>query len=160
MMRLLRYLFLILGLGTLIALPGEHVSSAPSTTVNLTMSNPYCYQSVVERGGCYINVRSITASGSDLGFDHLDISINGKVRARMQTFFETTAYFSENLLGQGLEVSCGGPNAGGDPAFGNLYTVTVQAYASGASVAFDSAPVYCPYYKGQPYLPLLLLIEQ
>ena len=154
-MRFLNNLFLIAALGVLLWLADEHVVAAPLATISLTVNNPDCAQSQVETGACYINLRNMSATGSDSSFDHVDVSINGKVRLRMQNFFESASYFSEDMLPQGLKVSCGGPNASGNPNYGKLYSVTIQPYMGTVLGPTDTANVYCPYFKGQINLPLI-----
>ncbi len=86
-------------------------------------------------------------------FSRIEISIEGKVRLRMQSFFESSAYLSESMLGSGLKVPCGGPNASGVPGFGKVYSVQLTGYTIPGSPVTDIANVTCPYYEGKIFLP-------
>ena len=152
-MRPLRVLFLLIGIGLVMALAGEPVWAAPATGVVLTVNNPYCVQPTVKTGACYINLRSLSAYTTDSSFTRVEISINGKVRLRLQSFFESSAYLSDRMLGNGLQVPCGGPNASGNPAYGRIYPVTIIGYSSNSPSTTDIATVTCPFYDGKTYVP-------
>jgi hypothetical protein len=156
-MRALRILLMLFAAGLVLALPGDRGQAAPQATLTVTMSNPACVQSPANSGTCYVIIRGITATASDQSFTNLDISIDGQVRARVQTFFESTAYVYHNMFGRGLLVSCGRPNEGGNPAFGHRYQVAFNGYlaSSGVPAASGTALVYCPYYEGKVYLPIV-----
>ena len=140
-----------------VALSGDPVHAAPQATLSVTMSNPACVQALANAGTCYLIIRSINASASDSSFTGLDISIDGKVRARIQTFFETTAYATDRMFGRGFLVTCGRSNAGGDPNYGRQYRVDYKGYLFGstAPAASGTASVYCPAYDATVYLPLV-----
>ena len=148
---------LLLALGLGVALAGDSVQAAPQTTLSVSMSNPACVQAPINSGSCYIIIRSLTASASDTSFTNLDIVIDGQVRARLQTFFESTFNATSAMFGQGLQVTCGRTGTSGDPAYGLLHQVAYKAYLFGNSTpaAFGAASVYCPAYDGIVYLPLI-----
>lgn len=149
-MRILRFLPLVLVLGLLLAIPGGNISAA---TVSLDITNPVCVQSQTDTSTCYIKAFSIDAYGSDTSFSQLRVFVDGKLRVNMQGFFEANAYLSSDMLGDGLAVSCGGPNASGDPNFGKFYTMYVTASMGDGANTWGSAQVRCPYYEGKTYLP-------
>ena len=128
-----------------------------AATLSVTMSNPTCVQAAADSGNCYIVIRSINAVASDQSFTNLDISIDGKVRARLQPFFETTFNLTNRMFGPGLMVPCRRSNNGGDPAYGHLYQVSYKGYLAGSTglAAFGTASVYCPYYQESIYLPIV-----
>ena len=132
-MRMVRsFLLMILLLGLTSALAGESVHAAPQA-VTMTVSNPYCVQDVETSGACLINLRYFYASTSDSSFNHIEVAINGKVRAYMIGFFEKSAYLNYAMLGKGLKVACGGKNASGIPDMGLQYAVTFSGFATGSS---------------------------
>ena len=151
-MRILRSLLSLLGIGLIVALAGEPVRAAPAA-LTMTVSRPYCMQASPPSGTCFINVGSFNASTSDSTFSHIEISIDGKVRMRMQSFFENSASMSYLMLGEGLKVSCGGPNASGVPGFGRVYAVKLTGYTTIGSPVTDIANVTCPFYEGKTFLP-------
>ena len=155
-MRVMRTLLLVLiMLGLMQALTYEPVHTAPQA-VTMTVSNPYCVQDVETAGSCLINLRYFYASTTDSSFNHIEIAINGKVRANMSGFFENSAYLTGPMLGNGLKVACGDKNVSGIPDMGRQYVVTLSGFATGSSPVVDSANVTCPYYQGKIYLPLLM----
>jgi hypothetical protein len=153
-MRSLRILILLLGIGLVVALTGEPARAAPAA-LTMTVSNPYCMQPVIQSGACYINVGYFYASTTDSSFSRIEISIDGKVRMRMASFFENSAYLTGAMLGDGLKVACGGQNASGVPGFGRVYSVNLTGYATTGSPVTDIANVTCPFYEGKTYLPVV-----
>ena len=154
-MRLMRtFLLVMIILGLTQALAYKPVHTAPQA-VSMTVSNPYCVQDVNTAGSCRINLRYFYASTTDASFSHIEIAIDGKVRARMNGFFENSAYLTGPILGDGLKVACGGKNVSGVPDMGRQYAVTLTGFATGSSPVVDIANVTCPYYQGETYLPLI-----
>lgn len=155
-MRVMRtFLLVMIILGLTQALAYEPVHTAPQA-VTMIVSNPYCVQDVETAGSCLINLRYFYASTSDSSFSHIEIAINGKVRANMSGFFENSAYLTGPMLGNGLKVACGGKNISGIPDMGRQYVVTLSGFATGSSPIVDSANVICPYYQRKTYLPVLM----
>lgn len=149
-MRALRFLLVVLTLALLVLIPSGNSTAA---SISLVISNPLCEQPKADSSTCYIKMRSATAYGSDTSFSNLQVFIDGKLRLNMQGFFESNAYFTEEMLSRGLAVSCGRPNDGGDPNFGKNYTVLVKAAMYDGANTWGSAQVRCPYYDGKVYLP-------
>jgi len=148
------FLLMVITLGLTQALAYESVHTAPQA-VSMTVSNPYCVQDVETAGSCLINLRYFYAFTTDSSLSHIEIAINGKVRANMSGFFENSAYLTGPMLGNGLKVACGGKNISGIPDMGRQYVVTLSGFATGSSPVVDSANVTCPYYQGKTYLPIL-----
>ncbi len=160
-MRALKISLVLLALSLSAVRSDEAVRAAPqatpSATLAVTMSDPTCVQAAAVPGACYIVIRSINASASDTSYTGLDIAIDGKVRARIQPFFETTTYLNDRMLGRGLMVTCGRPNASGDPNYGRQYQVSYAGYLIGSSTpaVSGSASVFCPAYESKVYTPLV-----
>lgn len=153
-MRAVKIFLWVLGLATALYLRGEP-TQVDAQAVTLLVSNPACVQSATRPGACYITVRSISASSSDPNFNRIEISIDGKTRLRMTAFFETSIYFSGQMLGKGLQVTCGRPNASGVAGYGRIYPVNISAFVTGSSPITDIANVTCPAYESITYLPLI-----
>jgi hypothetical protein len=154
-MRALRIILMTLGLGLVMLLAGEPNRVSSQVGLTMTVNNPYCVQAEPASGVCLINVRNFYAVSSDPNFAYTVITINGKVRMRMTGFFETSAYLTDRMLGRGLQVTCGLPNASGIPGYGLQYQVGLIANFYGGSPVTDTAIVTCPYYQGKNYLPAL-----
>ena len=155
-LRLRRPLFLLLGLLLVAQFPGEAVRAAPlnTTSVSVNMSNPSCVQ-IRSSGTCAIQFGSLLASGSDTSFSRLEVMVNGKLRAYMGGFFESTAYLAYPMVPGGLAVACGRSNASGSSNYGRAYVLSANAYMVDGTSASDSMTVFCPAYDGVTYLPLI-----
>lgn len=154
-MRTFRLVFLGVMLLALLLLPPLQ-SSAQSSSVSLQMQNPVCVQSSLNSGTCYIRMRSVSAVGSGSSLSRLQVFVNGKLRANLGGFFENSGYIVGNMFGSGFVVSCGGKNASGNPNFGQSYTLQVVATLADNNWAGGSTTVFCPYYEGKSFLPLLV----
>ncbi len=154
-LKLKHYLMLSLCLVLVLLFPGEPAQAAliQASTVTIQMSNPACVEAVLASGSCSIEFNSLTASGSDTSFSRIELSVNGKLRLIMNGFFESSAYFTEPMLPGGLKVVCGRPNAGGQPIYGNSYSISANAYMAGGTSASNSTTVFCPAYDGKTFLP-------
>jgi hypothetical protein len=121
-----------------------HGLSAQSTSLTLTVSNPYCTASQPQINRCSINIRSVSVNASDSNFYRIVVSIDGKVRLVENTFFETSTYYNHGMAPDDLAVVCGLDGQGGNAGFGLTHTVNISAYVSGSSPLVDSAAVTCP----------------
>jgi hypothetical protein len=153
-MRTMRALLVITGLLILVFSGQPSQASSPAST-SLAISNPTCHQSISNTANCFINFRTLYATSDDSSFGHLEIAIDGKVRAYYSAFFETSISGYYTMLGDGLQVTCGLPNAGGDPKSGNIYPVEVSIFLGDASYLTDTANVTCPSYVSIIQLPLV-----
>lgn len=152
-MRQYRLLSLLICLFILLICTSGSARTAAPDAVSLTVSNPYCAQAAPSSSTCLINVRNISATSSDSNFRGVQITIDGKTRAFFSTFFETSVFINEQMMGKGLEVACGGPNASGLPGYGLQYNVGISAIISGSSSTSDTSIVNCPYFEARVYLP-------
>jgi hypothetical protein len=155
--RLLRPLFLVLGLLLIAQFPDEVVRAAPlqATSISLSMSNPSCVQVQATSGACTLQLGYLVASGSDPSFSRLEVLVDGKLRMYMGGFFESSAYLIPQMLPGGLSVACGRSNSSGKPDYGKAYSVAAKAYMVDGTSASDSMTVFCPAYDGVTYLPLI-----
>lgn len=150
----LREALVVLSLALAMIVPAANAAPIPTATLNLGMSNPSCAEASPQTGMCTLQIRSLTAVGSaGSSLSNVELSVNGKLRLRMIGFFESSAYLDNKMLGDGLYVPCGGKNAGGNPAYGNVYTLSADAYLSDNTHSSASAQLTCPYYEGKTYLP-------
>jgi hypothetical protein len=138
----------------LVVTSGSARTSSPDA-VSLTVSNPYCTQSSPASPTCLIYVRYISATSTDPNFRGVQISINGKPRAFFSEFFENAVYINDSMMGKGLQVICGGPNASGVPGSGLQYGVEISALITGSSPITDTANVTCPFFESKLYLPMI-----
>ncbi len=134
----------ILLIGPVGAVMALHGLAAQSTSLTVSVSNPYCAATQPEINRCSINVRSISVSASDNAYYRIVISIDGKARLVENTFFETSTYFNRVMAPGGLAVVCGLDGQGGASGFGLIYSVNISAYVSGSSPLVDVANVTCP----------------
>jgi hypothetical protein len=124
--------------------------------VTLNASNPYCYHPVKDNAMCYINWRNINAFATpSTNAGYLTLSINNKLRVKMMGVFEQSFSFQNDMLGRGLEVTCGLPGSGGETGAGATYNYMVKADFQDGSSQTISGSVTCPSYQGSFYLPAL-----
>ncbi len=129
---------------------GTRVSSPDALTYKL-LSNPYCYQPNPSVNQCIINVRYYQATDNGTSAPYMlraTISINSKIRAVENLFFENNIYYSYDMALSGFAVPCGAPNAGGGGSdYGNQYLVKVEPIDStGTGMGYDQASLLCPAY--------------
>lgn len=154
-MRPFRLISVIICLSALlIATSGSARTLAPQA-VALTVSNPYCTQPSTASSTCLINLRYLSATSSDPGFLGVQITVNGKTRAYFSNFFESSIYVNDRMMGKGLQVTCGRPNASGVAGFGLQYSLGISAIVSGGSPVTDIANVTCPAFESRLYLPVV-----
>lgn len=115
------------------------------------MSNPYCYQPDPSRNECYLNIRysQVTQDGTTSPYLYsLVMRVNGKVVYQSSVFFENSIYYSYDMIPNGIKVTCGTPNEGGQGAdYGKVYPVVVEGFtAGGGSMGWGSTSVRCPAY--------------
>jgi hypothetical protein len=154
-MRILRVFLFIAGFVLLLVFSGQPSQASSPASISLTLSNPTCRQEKSNTGTCYINLRSLSASSDDPTFSHVEISIDGKVRAYYSAFFEASINANFDMMGPGLRVTCGLPNAGGDPKNGNIYPVVVTVFLGDVPSLTNTANVTCPYFVSTSLLPLV-----
>lgn len=146
-------LSLLIGIFFLLTWTSGSTRTDAAGAVSMTVNNPYCAQASPASSTCLINVRTISATSSDPNFRGLQITINGETRAYFSTFFETSVYINREMIGQGLEVTCGRPNASGLPGYGLQYSIGISGIISGGSSTTDTAIVNCPSFEARVYLP-------
>jgi hypothetical protein len=152
-MRILRYLFLTATLALLLIIPFR---SSTAATISLVINNPVCVQPDPASSACYIKTLSAVATGSESSFSQLNVLVDNKLRLSMMGFFEANAYLYSDMLGNGLAVACGRPNASGNPDYGKSYILKITASMSDGANTWGSAVVRCPYYDGKIYLPNII----
>ena len=125
--------------------------SSPDALTSFTVSNPYCYQPDPAADQCYINLRSVQATGNQSSAPYLTwltVSISDTTRFSATNFFESTILYTYDMVPGGFKVSCGAPNAGGaGDQYGNVYHVKITPLDSNrTAMNTDTANVTCPAY--------------
>ena len=155
MMHRYHYLLLLVSLGFIsIYNRASGQANTPSSTT-LTVSNPYCAQVQTSPWICNINMAYANASSTDSSLQALQISVDGKTRVYVSTFFEPGVNFGTKMLGPGLQVVCGVPNASGVPGYGKIYNVGISALFTNSQPITDTANVTCPAYESRTYMPVV-----
>ncbi len=115
------------------------------------MQTPYCTQPDPRQDACYLNFSFATATGTSSPL--INVSVNGKLVFRLQSFFQTSISMDHTFPGLGYRVACGPPvNDPFDPSptprqIGNQYSLKVDYSEFGASQGFDQATISCPPYQ-------------
>lgn len=147
-----RFFPVLICLVLLMVIPGGNTNAA---TLSLVINNPVCVQPSLDTGICYIKSLGVTVTGSEASFSQLQVFVDNKLRINMQGFFEANASLTPNMLGNGLAVACGGPNASGLPGYGKTYALYVTASMLDGTNTWGSTQVRCPYYDGKNFVPTI-----
>ncbi len=104
-----------------------------------------CYQPTPGGSTCRINWYYLYVDADPNYMITMTATLNayGPV-AHVQGFFQTSMYVPYNMLGDGFEVPCGAPGAGGNPALGSAYAYTIRARDSANMSSANYGTVYCP----------------
>ena len=140
----------LLSLVMIFQVPGEPVQAG---AVTIKMSNPSCVQSQPAAASCSIVIGNLSANGSDISFSRVELLVDNKLRMYMAGFFESSAYFTYSMVPDAFTVSCGGPNASGNPNYGKSYLVTANAYMADGTSASNTMNVFCPAFVVQATNP-------
>ncbi|MCA9971665.1 MAG: hypothetical protein KC425_15680 [Anaerolineales bacterium] len=107
-----------------------------------------CYQPDPARNACLINWYYLSVSASPNYMIAMTVTLNavGHV-ARTGGFFQTSMYVPYSMFGDGFQVACGAPGAGGKPNLGNAYAYTIRAIDSANLKSANYGTVYCPAYQ-------------
>lgn len=108
-----------------------------------------CFQPASTRNECFINWYYLSVDASPNYMITMTVQLNaiGTV-AQTHGFFQTSMYVPYNMMGDGFQVACGAPGAGGNPDLGNAYAYTIRARDSAGLKSANYGTVYCP-----PYAP-------
>ncbi len=150
-----RFFILLAGLGLMLVSNRASSHLAAPGQATIVLNNPYCVQPSPALGTCVLNARNVSVSSSDPNFTGLQVTVNGNTRAFLSAFFETAVYLTDDMLGPGLQVACGLPNAGGVAGYGYRYTLGFSAIISGNPASTDTAEVSCPAFESKTYMPLV-----
>jgi hypothetical protein len=106
-----------------------------------------CYQPNAARDACYINwyYMAVDAAPNYLITMTVTIAPMGIV-GQVHGFFQTLMHVPYGMFGDGFQVPCGVPGAGGNPRLGNAYSWTIRARDSAGLGAANYGTVYCPAY--------------
>jgi hypothetical protein len=128
------------------------IGDVPNAVSSFQMSNPYCFQPDASVNQCNINIRYLQANDngsgvSSLGYVH--VTIDGKLRYRATTFFETSVAYSYDMIPGGIKVACGLPNEGGYGAlYGKGYAVAANPYTyADVQQGGNYSTVKCPAFN-------------
>jgi len=106
-----------------------------------------CYQPDATRDACYLNwyYMSVDAAPNYMITMTVAIAPMGIV-GQVHGFFQTSMYVPYNMFGDGFQVPCGAPGAGGKPQLGNAYSWTIRARDAGGMGSANYGTAYCPAY--------------
>lgn len=121
--------------------------ASPDTPTISFIDDPtvQCVGPMDELDACYVQwgYFSVTASDSQYIID-LRLSIDGRLRANYEGFFQTSMYVPGDMPSPGFKVSCGLIGSDGDPDFGHSYSWEAHARETGGLSAANYGTVQCP----------------
>ncbi len=129
--------------------PSDSVAASSPDAVNIGFidsPSATCFQPDPAQNVCYVNYYYVSVSASPNYMITMTLTLNPRVVAHTQGFFQTSIYVPYNMYGQGFKVACGALGAGGNPQLGNAYAYTIRARDSAGLSAANYGTVYCPAY--------------
>lgn len=123
----------------------------------LASQTPFCYKPRLRTDTCLVSWYQLSVSTTDPArMSSLTITIDGKLRANFQGFFQNSFYIPYSLFKPGFQVACGYLGASGVAGMGKRYTYVVYAIDSTNASVTNSGNVVCPANDLlRNYLPLL-----
>jgi hypothetical protein len=103
-----------------------------------------CDRPVEHTNACYISWSYFYVNAGSNYMISMTVSIDDKIRANTQGFFQNSMYIPGDMLGQGFQVNCGLPGAGGNPALGATHSYTLRARDTTGLSAANYGSVTCP----------------
>jgi hypothetical protein len=106
---------------------------------------PYCYQPNPAQDVCRINWASMNVTASPDSMEVMTVTIKAVgVVARYQGYFQESISVSYQMNGNGFQVACGSPGAGGEAQLGNAYEWTIEGEDSQDNTTSNFGTLYCP----------------
>jgi len=125
--------------------PGEIDDHAGVTVLGIDGQSVQCYRPETGTDACYIQWQYLLFDASGMNYVvSMTVSIDERIRANYQGFFQTSMYAPFDLHMPGFRVSCGAPGSGGVPEMGKPYDWTVKARDSAGLEGVASGQVICP----------------
>jgi hypothetical protein len=103
-----------------------------------------CSRAVAGTNACTIEWNYFSVNAGSNYMLTMTVSIDGKIRANTQGFFQNSMYIPGDLLARGFQVDCGLPGASGDPALGQAHSYILRAKDSTGLSAANYGSVTCP----------------
>lgn len=104
-----------------------------------------CYRVQELSSACYIEWGYLYVSaGSSQYIVDMTVEIDGRVRASLKGFFQTSMYVPGDMFLPGFIVACGQPGSGGNPFLGQSYSYAIRASETGGLTAANYGSVVCP----------------
>jgi hypothetical protein len=115
------------------------------TITSIDSPNPTCYRAALGSDVCYINWRSMTVSAiSPQRIVSMSVSIDGRVRANYQGFFQSSMDVSRAFHGEGFRVDCGPEGVDGIEGMGRQHDWAIRARDTEDAEATNRGTVTCP----------------
>ena len=124
---------------------------------NLVTLTPNCYKTYLRSDTCYVSwYRMTVQTTAPARMRSLTITIDGKLRANFQGFFQSSFTLVQGIFNPGFQVSCGSEGSGGVAGMGQTYSYTIRAVDSNSDGILASGNVVCPANNLLPiYLPVI-----
>lgn len=124
---------------------------------NLVTLTPNCYKTHLRSDTCYVSwYRMTVQTTAPARMRSLTITIDGKLRANFQGFFQSSFTLVQGIFNPGFQVSCGSEGSGGVAGMGRTYNYTIYAVDSNSSSISNTGNVVCPANNLlRTYLPVI-----
>jgi hypothetical protein len=157
---ILALLLLLPGRGGVEALSASRdaPTEAQEPTISLiSASNPTCYRPALQSNTCIVRWGAIDVStASPRTVISMTLSVDGRVRAVYQGFFQSTMHVSPSFHQTGFQMTCGPAGVAGLPDRGHVYAWTLRAQDSAGDETTSAGSVTCPSLDPlHTFLPLI-----
>ncbi|MCX8062619.1 MAG: hypothetical protein N3D16_08555 [Anaerolineales bacterium] len=129
--------------------------SQPQGSGSIDSLSPTCVNAVPGSGVCYINWYSVHLNVAPSYIVTMTFSIDNRLRANMQGFFQHEISLNHRMFQPGFGVTCGFPKSDSPTALGNTYPYAIRARDSSGANYSNSGQITCPADVIRLYLPLI-----
>jgi hypothetical protein len=130
-----------------------------ATNISLIDSpTPTCYRPQLQSNTCFVNWSYMAVStSSPATIISMILTIDSRVRANYQGYFQSSMFISSTLHSEGFQVACGPAGEGGTTGVGYAHEWTLKARDSAGQETTNTGTVTCPALDPiQLFLPVVL----
>lgn len=127
----------------------------PQGSGSIDSFSPTCFNAIPGSGVCYINWQSVNLDVAPSYLVTMTISIDNRLRANLQGFFQSQITLSNEVFQPGFRVTCGFPKSDSPSALGNTYAYVIRARDSSGANYSNSGQITCPADVVRLSLPLI-----
>ncbi len=128
----------------------------PAGSGSIDSLSPTCVNSIPGSGVCYIKWYYVHLNVAPSSIVTMTFSIDNRLRANMQGFFQSEINLDNQLFQPGFKVTCGFPKSNAPFALGNTYSYAIRARDTSGANYSNSGQITCPADVARLHLPLIM----